>query len=75
MSGHALFDNAEQYHAHLIEQADEQVERLAGKVAKAERDLAAARGALAAARAEADRLRAGDLPEFVLPTSSVRAQA
>lgn len=75
MSGHALFDNAEQYHAHLIEQADEQVERLAGKVAKAERDFDNACTAHDTAVVEAARLRAGDLPGFVLPTSSVRVQA
>lgn len=69
------FATAELYHAHLIEQAAEQAERLAGKVEKAERDLDAARAAHAEAVSEAERLRGGDLPEFVLPTSGVSAQA
>jgi hypothetical protein len=73
VSFHPLFTSAEEYHAFLIEQADEQVERLAGKVAKAERHLDDAHAAHAAAVTEAERLHAGDLPEFVLPTSSVRA--
>ncbi len=67
------FACAEDYHEHLVAQADEQAEKLAGKVEKLEQQLDDAREALEAAVAEADELRTNP-PEWVEPTEHVTAR-
>ena len=69
-----MASTAEQYHAALHAQADEQVAKLAGKVEKLRVQLAAAEEAHAAAVEQAAQLRA-DPPAWVEPTEHVTARA